>query len=970
MSQVNFLSAIVDSIEASTGGRVTSSFRSPEEQERLFQAGKTPLRGGQSAHNRGDKENPHAVDLVNFKGTKEQLKAKLAAQGHPNAHVIWETGKGKNQGTGAHWHIELNGKGNGGSVESVDLPPSRYDKRASPQEKSAMAEQKEFEIVNPFAVGADLKSQTSKVQSRATEADDMLQNVISRIDSSTEQRRQQMEATVTAKTAINDEIQNESREILAKAKPIFQRREAIANRQVEMSQMNPIERFVKGVADPNYNPVHLRAMEKAQSNQVNVLAENFRTLNQFQGTLLSSLQAEQNDQDSLLKFEIDDANQDARLAIGALSTANSEMAATVSAMTNQQRVEALKTQTRLQVLGELSIEQTNTALAEAKENGKSAVVNGVEIPLGYLQDQDAKNQQQILGLRSREIAIQQQEMNLADSLAQNVVAEMSTAQITQAIQNDGEYQGQKLPLDILTAGLVNAQQRDAALVQEAQFQGVAPLFGQQAANIMDSGKASLARVKSLGGIVPPQMATMLTSQAARIEQMSQQIQAAGDEDVKLAATFLQEFQLMAEQQDAMIDSVAQRWGGGSKPMTNVAQAYLRGEPITQGAALDGIIHMAQNGLPANVKMTGAAGQAMRAAQGAVAEYEQILDKPNLSINAPEKTAKQKARELREHVAKKVRGAFVNSNLNQAVSNAPTLAKGVKLDGQAHPFSQVSEADWDNAVATGDSQGYAVLASQLGINAREARIMLSGGKGAEEIWNAVKQRNAPDGVPYAQIGLDSLKRSLVAAQTQETLKLIDDSPSANASFKPSTAYADLMNNGEFMQAIAKGVESTTRGDFGSYIAGTIGVDGFLNGLQNYALTVRSAANSYRNAETARIREAGKRYNQDPFTQTSMVLGAIDGLSESDEKKLLGAIKTMVGDVPGQSALHRAAVGGRTPHGRQGAHDDANEKIDELIMSGKFDDPDLERIRKVAAGQWREMRPRIDRSWKRYLGFGDN
>ena len=99
-----------------------------------------------------------------------------------------------------------------------------------------------------------------------------------------------------------------------------------------------------------------------------------------------------------------------------------------------------------------------------------------------------------------------------------------------------------------------------------------------------------------------------------------------------------------------------------------------------------------------------------------------------------------------------------------------------------------------------------------------------------------------------------------------------------------------------------------------------------------------------------------------------MGAIDGLTEADEKLLLAAIKQLT---PSGAAGRRVSVFSGTETGGDPFNAaDMSQQIDEIIMSHKFDDPNLERIRRIAAKEWPEMKPQVDRTMARFLGFGDD
>jgi hypothetical protein len=83
-----------------------------------------------------------------------------------------------------------------------------------------------------------IASSTQLATQRAQAADDAVTSFLNVSKNVESQRTGDLADTVTAKTAVNDQIQQETQNVQSKITPIFQRREAIANRQAELAGMN------------------------------------------------------------------------------------------------------------------------------------------------------------------------------------------------------------------------------------------------------------------------------------------------------------------------------------------------------------------------------------------------------------------------------------------------------------------------------------------------------------------------------------------------------------------------------------------------------------------------------------------------------------------------------------------------------------------------------------------------------------
>lgn len=869
-------------------------------------------------------------------------------------------------------------QGTGPDGKPIKAPPSRFGTDATAQEKAALNQETNYEITNPFTKGAELGKEVANAESRADSSDDVIMDAIARIQAITPQKKELLEQTVAAKTAINDDIQARTQDIIDRAKPLFQRREAIANRRAEMQGMSPFKRAIKGIFNPGYDNKTLNSVEATTNNQLAVITENHRELNQFQSVMLQSLQAEATDQESLLNFEVDDANEDSRLAIGALASANAQVASTTQALSLQGQLTATQARARQEVLSKLSPEQVNVALADARKNGSTAMVNGVELSIGELEEQSIGWQEKDLSLRSRQMALQSQELNIADMHETKIIENMTTGELTQAIQNGGEYQGQQLNLTKLTQGLQNAQARDGLIVNEAASAGAVDQFKSMNQAILAGNKSSIARMQQIFGKLPPSQAAFVTQQSNRLQQIASIVTEANKSGTgeKAIQSLLPEMTQLLQQQDAQITAMAARWAGGNKDMQAAGEAWMRGEPMTDESAAKGLIAMARGGMPANNRMTGPAAQTFKKIEAIVREHDSpSLKTAGTALEALNQDTKQskaaRERELQARVRNLAAQQFVDSNLNESINNAPQLAREVKVNGKQHPFSRVRQSDWNYAIQKGDEDGYDVMANRMGLKSGEEakRLFAQGERGA--MWAEIKNREDSSGNKFSTTGFAGLTRQLNVSQTQSAMKILDSSASADDSFIPSQAYADLMSNPQFMRTVSDQVSRSVQGNFGAFIAGTPGVNRFDDALINYSRTVASSQVAYRDADRNRIVESQRRFKVDPYMQASMVLGAVDGLNQREEKLLLSAIKSQVGDISDSRTNVLDGYYSVKPKTvvNQDQMADYNSQIDQVILSGKFDDPNLERIRRIAAKDWKAYRDRTERSFNRFIGGGE-
>src|SRR3546814_1230929 len=83
--------------------QITSGYRSQAEQNALVKQGVTSAKRSSHTYNNG-------FDLsIGSAKSEEEIRKRLGARGINVTKVIRETGQGRNQGTGPHWHIEIDG---------------------------------------------------------------------------------------------------------------------------------------------------------------------------------------------------------------------------------------------------------------------------------------------------------------------------------------------------------------------------------------------------------------------------------------------------------------------------------------------------------------------------------------------------------------------------------------------------------------------------------------------------------------------------------------------------------------------------------------------------------------------------------------------------------------------------------------------------------------------------------------------
>jgi hypothetical protein len=219
----------------------------------------------------------------------------------------------------------------------------------------------------------------------------------------------------------------------------------------------------------------------------------------------------------------------------------------------------------------------------------------------------------------------------------------------------------------------------------------------------------------------------------------------------------------------------------------------------------------------------------------------------------------------------------------------------------------------------------------------------------------------------------LKSKVAAARYAGLLESLDQIPGWKGSESPSDALVNLLSSPQFLNRAAA-LDQTRAGSS----VGAAAADGVARGelsslLGNYARKL-STVNSERTATRVGGSFLGaSRYSNDGIYKAKAVLGAIPGLNPTEEAQLVTAVRNQI---RGEGAYGAVAQGvkevsgllnsnsGNAPFGAK-----EFEAVSSIITDGKFENPRLERLRKIAAKDWRQSSESLDRAIDR-LSKGDD
>lgn len=813
--------------------------------------------------------------------------------------------------------------------------PFTYDPGTMTQgEQNNMASGDKTPNLNPFALAAEVDSRAGTVDQAGDVAADFFGAMTDTLMANRTQRMELAGKAVETKKAINAEIQQETQAIIEKAKPLFQSREAIAARKVQISQMNPLERAIRGVVSPDFSGESLNAREAALDNQLMVLGTDHERLTKWQTQLSSLVENDYNLSTTLLNMSDQNATEDFKLATQGYALTQQLMGDTLQKITGQTTILRAQEVAKSSLLGGMTdaqIEQGFTGASNSPDG--TFAINGVTLTKGELQQARLGRVEQQLSLRSRANALEMQDMQLADALEEKIIENMGVEDLKAAAAAGGVWQGQQLNLPRLTQALAAAEGIQGYKVQQIEMQTAPGMAAQMFKSLGAGFQGGAARLQGMFGQIPQEFTRNAHAAATEMNLMEKEIKAAVAQGVgkEYLAKNLPRIQALYKQQQDTIGVIMKRWSGGNKDLEAVGMAWATGQPIAGESAVKGMIQMARGGMPSGTRLSGAAAVAFNEVKKAVDEFDRggaANESTMAMLTAPQKA--QKEIDLQRKVGALLRGNYEGQMSDSIIRSAPAIAKQVQVGGKPHPFNQVNPADFAHAVDFGDQEGIKRAADEYGVKPEVMQAILSQGEDGVA-WQTYLKGNPNKGFPGGIVQ---------ALQTQATMQALDASPSAKPGFKPSAAWADLMNNGQFQRQVNQIVDGAKGSSFGDFLVtnagGGSGSGGFMQNFQTYATGVRQAratlgAEQTRNA----VREASGIFAGNPVQRAGMIISTMEDVTPSERKAILGYMESK-------------GLGGQAMVGAG----DFNMQVttDFFKTTRKLEDPQLEAIRRKIGSKW--------------------
>lgn len=810
------------------------------------------------------------------------------------------------------------------------------------------------QVVDVFKIVPDLASQNAEVVKRAKDADSTLQNFMTEFDTQTAPAREQLlKEAVDAKTSVNDKLNQDTKNFTQTLTPLFAKKQAIADRQVELQEMNPFQRWFKGMVSRDYNQGDLGKLDAAVSGDIQAHSQAFQTNVNTADQLMKGIDENYSARDSVIRLHNDNEAQDVQFKTQLLGSSQQVFASQIAGVTAQTEVIRGQELTRQNALDQMTPDDVNKALSQAKGNAGRAIVNGIPLSQGELFAKQQQQKDAQMALESRALALQNGRLELAEHQQHILISKMGGAEIQTALQNGGVYKGQKLDMIALTQAFEASQRRNELLANQAvTTSGMAgaastlKMVGQQQLNIENRAVGIFGQIPQEVNLQSNRLTAKITAYTAGLNEANKTGTAA--EYVAKQAPAIQQ---MIEEQAALKTGLVNRWAGGNKKLAALGQSWMDGTPLNGEAAVDGLIELARGGLPAGTKLSGPALEMYNAAKLRVAAFDKQgggagMTPDQLLAGKPDK-AKQ-AIDLRNAITGDLQKLYNQNTMNRVLESSPTIAASIKgPDGKPIGFSRVKSEDFKAAMTVGNNAGVEFLSHKLNMKPDDVKKFLSQGPGGPEA-----QRRATGDKSFSY---GDLVKTMQSVQQQAMMVALDASGSATPTFKPSQAYVQMLNHPEFQQKALGAVGQSAQGNIVEFGLNSVSSNSFDSTMYNYA---KNSADAYAHMTAKSLQEAAKNAPTtltEPRKFAMATMGAIDGLSPSDKAALAEEIKKITYTNPfsyEDTSQNRGS----------------DAAVDHMILNTKFQNPELEAIRRRAAAGWMAARKTTKNSLQSLIDHG--
>ncbi len=795
-------------------------------------------------------------------------------------------------------------------------------------------------IVNPFdpAVIADAKSREGQVQSDVNATFALIDKNKQVIDTVQNERMTALQLAVKAKGDALAGVQDQNRQLVQNISPLLAKRNQVDQRLAELATMNPLERGFKGIFDLNYNDKYLKRVSDQLGSAVKDQAENYSIVQTLQDQFIKNIDAQYDNGDEVHKLLLVNADQDAAILGQHLQTASMNLDLFNKNLDVQRNIISSQQIAKADAMESLTPQDKIAMLAKAKADPTNSVtVNGIPIGQAELATAVSRDQAQELDIQSANMAYQSNQMQLADKYAERLAGTMTLPQLQAAQANGGVYRGVRIPNAVITQNLAALTQADAinadTQMAQAQTGQTAYLLNQ----IAENSRAFANKAQPLGILkgAPYQAISTLQGQANTLSQQYIAAQKRGDTQTMKAVTA--ELSGINTQMTATITGVAKSITGDDKAAASLS-AYWLNQPVSSDTALDTMMGFVnKGGLPIAMRASPTFSAAYASTKQAMDSVDKAAAAKFGGITSPEYQRWLKSPDRRAAIAESVQTtapkAINQSNFDAFNERLPAIAKANNAK-----FGAVSQREWEMANTQSTIDMYTQAGKKLGITPGEAQGYFEKGITPQSLAGQNKAT-----VANFKTMIGEVQKQMPIWQRSSLLHHLDQLPEANQNFRPSQAYVDFISSPEYLNSISKFEGTQGQFSYGDYVSGAMRGQGVVPLAKSYGDSMKMQWTQNQIEAISGSQKMRNSYNNIPGVRLRTTLGAMEGLSESDESTL---VRVIAKNFPSLDTPVNAS--------------DTNDKIRSFLMNNKFPDPGLEAIRRKVIKQYDPTQQMLDKA----------
>lgn len=801
--------------------------------------------------------------------------------------------------------------------------------------------------------GPTIERKQQNVESKVVNAGQMLDNYLKVLGQSQQAQVQETQRFVDNARGINKQMTEATQDLQRRVQPIFAARQRVLDQAAEIQQMSPIARAIRGFFDLNYNEDYLMSTSSRLGAIVKEHADIYSVMQGLHGDALEQSNQLMQINTLLPKLQEENASELVRGAEMSLQHATTDLNATMDGVQNETQLIAAQNTARNDILSRIDGPTAVNLLGQAEQSGGVVMFNGVKLSAQELRERGQQIEQYDMANENARMANAAGRADLYDKNAMRMMEYMTDAQIETAIANGGVIDGVQLPAGALTEEKHRRVKRAVEAAEVNEFVATPMAAAKEAMAAAQQNEQMMRRADSIfgsGSIADESIAfsNRITELSTKIREMT----AAGASPVELGVVRSQ-LQTARQQYQKMVQDKVTRLAGGDQEGAAYVTSYMMGDTITPGAAADMMVHFAsRGGLPAAMQSSPLGQNAMSQVMKTIQDVQNEVG-PNGSarFGNPAAAAKEAARRLANPntpEGQALRSATTGLRYQQMFSNLPSLARN--KDNQAvHPFGKINTKAFAQASRRADSEGYAEIATELGITPNQL-VQLQQGKTVEGIDPELAKR-ASSSATAQRIG---------AAQQRALVTQLDQMPRVSDQMSNSSLMLDFLESPSAQSKIIAVEGLTQYGGIGDWMAGSVSRGGMLSEFSGYSQGFRAAVDETETEIRTQSARLARGYRNDVPRRTAAILQTIPGMTRGDVVALVSAIGPMLpkGTPQEQDALRVGKMADQSNRalGQEGYRTDLArmqiQAVDNLILNHKFEDPNLERIRRRAQGEWLE------------------